>query len=65
MKQTQIYVCTPTEFILVDVDSGRFYTSLHTNVMNRHEKYENTIHSHVTQNRSENYIQLRNLDIEI
>ena len=64
------------EFILVDVVTcctsgiGHVNWKLHSvytlyKHMNRHEKCENTIHSHLTQKRSENYIQLRNLGIEI
>ena len=35
------------------------------NCLNRHEKCENCIDSHLTGKRSENYIQLRNYGIEI
>ena len=74
MKQTQMYTCTFDKFIssrcshvAVQVEYNMEW-NLHwfiDNLMNRHEKCENTIGSHLTGKRSENYIQLRNCHFEI
>ena len=68
MTNTEMYVCTLEEFILIDVVTllynlkmryGLEFNWFIYNRLNRHEECENTIHSHLTQKRSENYIQLR------
>ena len=72
LNETNEDVCIYTleEFILADIVTllDWFGMELHWFIyrtLNRYEKCENTIHSHLTQKRSENYIQLRNLVIEI
>ena len=66
LNETNEDVCIYTleEFILADIVTllDLFGMELHwfiCRTLNRCEKCENTIHSHLTQKRSENYIQLR------
>ena len=72
MKQTQKYVCTLEEFIsssssLLYKDELIWkgnYTYIYTNIW-IDMTYENWIHSHLTGEGSDNYIQLRDYGIEI